>query len=125
MKKIFAILIFLLGVALIVASMLLIPLNLVQEVLIMDIVVLSIIWSLLSYDILVPLATDKAQDEAPEVGHWGVVWAGQLWYIIPALLINKSSLFDLFNSPLNCIFPPKAKNFNSSNSHLKKKAISR
>lgn len=88
MKKIFAILIFLLGVALIVASMLLIPLNLVQEVLIMDIVVLSIIWSLLSYDILVPLATDKAQYEAPEVGHWGVVWAGQLWYIIPALLIG-------------------------------------
>lgn len=88
MKKVLSVLIFLLGEALLVAAMLLLPLGLVQEVLIMDIVVLTIIWSLLSYDLLIPLVAKNAHGDAPEVGHWGVVWIGQLVYIIPALIIG-------------------------------------
>lgn len=88
MKKVIAALIFLFGEGLIIAAMLLLPLGLIQEVLILDILVLTILWTLMSYDILLPLWKEQRDDSEPEVGHLGVRWQGQLIYGILAILVG-------------------------------------
>lgn len=87
MKYLIAILLFLFGEAIIVTTMLFLPVVWEQAILITNIVVLTIIWAMNCYDIVLPLAKKKQEASDAEVGHLGIRWQGQFIYSLLAITI--------------------------------------
>lgn len=105
-NKLLSAIIILIVEAIIVTSMLILPVTMPTEVRVLDICVLSIIWFMLSYDLFRPLIK-FAFKNAPEYGSLGIRWIGQIFYIITsitfaviALIFSISFVYQLLGQGL-------------------------